>query len=205
MVEFQQNVIFPAIFLHAECSSTIPCLSKSAAAIRTCGEHPNGITINYVTVSSICNRARCVIGSRRAAVGGRARRRTQLWRTFESVQKVILHTYCKVASKNFKFYTFVFEKCFKRLIFPTYLCSKDFQVRQHLWVQWTWQFTCLMCRDGDISWTLFFKMSNFLWTLSKGDQRVTSRRHFWWLLVDTFVHEKSSFCLNFRGHFLGEF
>ena len=92
MVEFQQNVIFPAIFLHAECSSTIPSLSKSAAAIRTCGEHPNGITINYVTVSSICNRARCVIGSRRAAVGGRARRRTQLWRTFESVQKVILHT-----------------------------------------------------------------------------------------------------------------
>ena len=89
MVEFQQNVIFPAIFLHAECSSTIPSLSKSAAAIRTCGEHPNGITINYVTVSSICNRARCVIGSRRAAVGGRARRRTQLSRTFESVQKVI--------------------------------------------------------------------------------------------------------------------
>ena len=96
MVEFQQNVIFPAIFLHAECSSTIPSLSKSAAAIRTCGEHPNGITINYVTVSSICNRARCVIGSRRAAVGGRARRRTQLYRTFRIYSKSC--TYLKVAN-----------------------------------------------------------------------------------------------------------
>ena len=28
---------------------------------------------------------------------------------------------------------------------------------------------------------------------------------FWWILVDTFVHEKSSFWVNFRGHFLGEF
>ena len=28
---------------------------------------------------------------------------------------------------------------------------------------------------------------------------------FWCLLVDTFVHEKYSFRLNFRGHFLGEF
>ena len=28
---------------------------------------------------------------------------------------------------------------------------------------------------------------------------------FWWILVDTFVHEMSSFWVNFRGHFLGEF
>ena len=69
-MDFQANVIFPATS-HA---NTIPSTSKSAdAAIRTCGEHPNGITINYVTVSSICNRARCVIGSRRAAVGAGVR------------------------------------------------------------------------------------------------------------------------------------
>ena len=43
-------------------------------------------------------------------------------------------------------------------------------------------------------------ISDFSWT--KG---VTSRGHFWWLLVDTFVHEKSSFGVHFRGHFLGEF
>ena len=56
-------------------SRPFPSTSKSAdtLAIRTCGEHPNGITINYVTVSSICNRARCVIGSRRAAVGAGVR------------------------------------------------------------------------------------------------------------------------------------
>ena len=40
----------------------VSSMSKSAA-IRTCGEHPNGITINFVTVSSICNRNRCVIES----------------------------------------------------------------------------------------------------------------------------------------------
>ena len=28
---------------------------------------------------------------------------------------------------------------------------------------------------------------------------------FWWILVDTFVFEKSPFWVNFRGHFLGEF
>jgi hypothetical protein len=28
---------------------------------------------------------------------------------------------------------------------------------------------------------------------------------FWCLLMDTFVHEKSSFWVNFRGNFLGEF
>ena len=50
---------------------------------------------------------------------------------------------------------------------------------------------------GDISWT----------------KEVTSRGHFWWHFVDTFVHEKSSFWVTFRGHFwvtfrghfLGEF
>ena len=43
-------------------------------------------------------------------------------------------------------------------------------------------------------------IGGFSWT--KG---VTSSGHFWWLLVYTFVHEKSSFGVNFRGHFLGEF
>ena len=50
---------------------------------------------------------------------------------------------------------------------------------------------------GDISWT----------------KEVTSHGHFWWHFVDTFVHEKSSFWVTFRGHFwvtfrghfLGEF
>ena len=52
-------------------------------------------------------------------------------------------------------------------------------------------------REANISWT-------------KG---VTPRGHFWWHLVDTFVHEKSSFWVTFRGlfwvtfhgHFFGEF
>ena len=44
------------------------------------------------------------------------------------------------------------------------------------------------------------RVANFSWT-----KRVNFCGHFWWILVDTFVHEKSSFWVNFRGHFVGEF
>ena len=52
--------------------------------------------------------------------------------------------------------------------------------------------------DNDISWTLFFKMGDFSWTLSKGDFSWTLFGDFSWTLLST---RSPLFGVNFRGHF----
>jgi hypothetical protein len=55
--------------------------------------------------------------------------------------------------------------------------------------------------DNDISWTLFFKMGDFSWTLSKGDFSWTLFGDFSWTLLST----RSPLWGEFSWTFLGEF
>ena len=77
------------------------------------------------------------------------------------------------------------------ILFPFIFDTLNYLINEQNGINgWGWRHFV----DNDISLPFFFKMGDFPWTLSKGD-------NFWLLLVD----KKSSFGVSFRGHFLGEF
>ena len=53
---------------------------------------------------------------------------------------------------------------------------------------------------GDISWTFLSTKCHLVGWLFVDTFEVTFRGHFWWHLVDIFVHEMSPTWVNFRGH-----